>query len=324
MKDFTKFKADLKKLIDLSDSIVITSHISPDMDAMVSSLMMKKIVRTQTNKQVRIILNKDMKYDYDFLNNVDEIEFGDVSKSANQNTMLIVVDCNEYRRFTKNPNEINKYGLKVSIDHHEVPPDKFDLILNENSSSVAELLFCMYEFEVKWDKLDAQNILTGIIDDNGGFIYSVCEYSFYTAYKLAGFNVDLSQIHYNLFSLNKREFQLMIKMLNDSIMYKNLGIYYLNWSDSEGFSKTEMTRIREYICKKVMHYIEDLKWFVIILPVSENKTKARIISRDTDYIDSNILANKYNGGGHDTAAGITVSMSVENLVKEFKTIEDNK
>lgn len=322
MKDFTNFKKEFKKLLNLSDNIVITSHIGPDMDAIVSSLMMKKIVKAYTNKQVRVIIDKAIKYEYDFLNYIDQIELGDVSKSANQNTMLIVVDCNEYKRFTSNPENVSQFGLKVSIDHHEVDPDKFDLLLNEDTSSVAELLFCIFEKEIKWDKKDAQNIFTAMIDDNGGFMYGVGEYSFYTAYKLSNFNIDLSRIHENLLSLNQREFELVVKVLKESILFKNLGIFYINWKDSRQYSKLEITRIREYICKKVMHYIEDLKWFVIILPVNEHKTKARIISKDTNYLDSNKLAKQYNGGGHDTAAGITVDMTVEEVINEFKIIED--
>ena len=170
---------DILSILQGHDRFLISTHISPDGDAIGSQIGLGRFLEGQ-GKEVAMINSDPMPYNLTWLTGSDAVEVFDGSMAQRERIdaaeVVIVADTNAKQRLGKldGPVESNR-GIKVLIDHHTHPETWFDAeYRNEAASSTGELVFELID---AWapeaiDKAIAQALYTAIMTDTGSFRYN--------------------------------------------------------------------------------------------------------------------------------------------------------
>jgi len=300
--------AFIKNFLSERKNIVITTHKSPDGDALGSSLGLFHAFNNQHN--VHIIVPNEYPHYLKWLPgnpNVIIYEGNEINSDSiiNNADLIFCLDFNKLYRVDTMYNVLNNNtSFKIMIDHHE-DPDKFcDEIISDSSiCSTAELV---YEFLLKLDtKLNkdiAISLYTGIITDSGSLRYpNVTKRTHYIVSQLMTFDINHSSIHHHLFdSQNTSRLSLLqiclknLKLLDDHktalffLKEKDLMACNYKKGDTEGFVNIPLT-------------LKDVNFSAFFI---QFKDGIKISFRSQGEFNVNLFSNKYfNGGGHKNAAG---------------------
>jgi len=150
-EDTKKFKKDLDALLLNSKRIIITSHLSPDDDAISSMFLLYFYCKNILKLDIPIIMaSSDIKSDrWENFPLYHKIKFDkDISKIIKETDTLLIADVKDYHRISKLYKNLKIRKFKsICIDHHitEVR-DTFDMYLSYptvNFTSNAELLYSL-------------------------------------------------------------------------------------------------------------------------------------------------------------------------------------
>lgn len=168
-------------MIDDAGRIVITTHMSPDGDALGSSLALSRVLGN-IGKDVAVIVPDQPMAQLMFLPDAKDVVVGsryaDFAESLFSKADLIVcLDFNELKRIDRLVPYVEASGAaKVMIDHHLDPSDFADLTISHpEMSSTCMLLFrvlCRLELFNLIDKEAASCLLAGMMTDTGNFSYN--------------------------------------------------------------------------------------------------------------------------------------------------------
>jgi len=117
------------ELINESTSIYITTHISPDGDA-VGSVFSLYLVLKNMGKDVHVIMPKCS----DRFNFLEEVKLAEERVQASEYDLCIVVDCSSIDRISMLEEDYNKAKKKFVIDHHLNSKIDADLMVIDSKS----------------------------------------------------------------------------------------------------------------------------------------------------------------------------------------------
>ena len=308
---------DFLKFIDQSKCIVITSHESPDGDAICSEIGLYKLLLFL--KKDVVILNSDSAEDkYDFLKTshfMKQINMSNPDLPVDYS--LIVLDTHPYNIGKAGELLRDKARDIFVIDHHEDSySEKFSGIHDSSASSTCQLVYLlMEELNFTPDKETADALFTGIVYDTGSFQFKKTTHeTFRIGGDLVKIGVDPFIIHNYLDQSNSKAF-LVLQMevmktlefhVNDHVTSLMMTKEILENSGAK-YEEAQPLINLPLICKDVE----------VSLLFKENKEGVKRCSiRSKGNFDCYELANKYNGGGHKTAAGFKISGSFEEMKRE--------
>jgi phosphoesterase RecJ-like protein len=170
-----------KHLIDGAKRIVLTCHMSPDGDALGSSLALAQVLRAM-GKDVRVITPDEPPRNLRVLPGARKVmawsSFGAVAeRNVMMADLIICLDFNALYRLSRlEPIVRSSKAPKVLIDHHKEPEDFANVLFSYSGmSSTSELLYLLL-CEMHLDNLISIDVATcilgGIITDTGGFHYN--------------------------------------------------------------------------------------------------------------------------------------------------------
>jgi nanoRNase/pAp phosphatase (c-di-AMP/oligoRNAs hydrolase) len=171
--DYIQFRDECLNLVAGADSVVITSHMSPDDDSIGSVLSVYTILTEAfPQKNIRIIYTGEMVFRYSVFANFEKIHWvDDVANHLEGVDLLVMLDASQYARFSKLPEKLALVPHKICIDHHASEPDAFTLLLKvQEVTSNSELIYRTFVGEVLPVSV-AEPILLGILGDTGNFSY---------------------------------------------------------------------------------------------------------------------------------------------------------
>ncbi|MDR0422230.1 MAG: bifunctional oligoribonuclease/PAP phosphatase NrnA [Proteiniphilum sp.] len=161
--------------------IVITTHLSPDGDALGSSLALFHFLK-RTGKSVRMIVPNSFPHFLKWMNGTREIEIYEYNPPAAQKIiahadLIFSMDYNISKRAgDMAPHLDNSPARKILIDHHLLPGRNFDITVSyPEISSTCELLFRLLFQAGKYDELtqtEAECLYCGMMTDTGNFTYN--------------------------------------------------------------------------------------------------------------------------------------------------------
>ncbi len=171
----------LAHLIDESRRIVITTHLSPDGDAMGSSLALAGVLGT-IGKDVAVVVPDQPQEQLMFLPGAKDVVVGSrypdfAEKLFAKADLIVCLDFNELHRIDRlAPYVEASDAAKVMIDHHLDPASFADPVISHPEiSSTCLLLFrvlCRLELFNLIDKDAATCLLAGMMTDTGNFSYN--------------------------------------------------------------------------------------------------------------------------------------------------------
>lgn len=320
--DYSKFRNEFESLIQHYSKFIITGHSSPDPDCVSSCILMQKVLKDVYNIDSSIILRDRIKPMYsEVLSNTQKINFGNPFSSVDSETLIILLDANEFKRVGRENG--NKKFRSVCIDHHESEPDDFDLYLYDykNASSTVEIIYQVWKNSLTLELKDANNITCGILDDTGGLLYVKPYQTLLVVGELMKIGVNLQDLKTKLFAIHAKPYELFKFMIETSKLENGFVSFLVNEKNMRGYTTENLAHAKEMITKNVYYYLADADWGAIIYPIETAQAKARLLSRGQ--INVNLIAGKFGGGGHKQSSGCKMKGTPEMLLAEFQKINQN-
>ena len=318
------------KLIDNSKKILLTSHISPDGDAIGSTLGFYHML-TKLGKNVTVMVPNRYPAFFKWMLGIEKVVIMEENKAESvkifkESDLIFCIDYNSLDRVNgmKPLIETSKSKIIV-IDHHLNPNIKADVCISHPEiSSSSELVFrflCRWGYYPEITLEAAQCIYTGMMTDTGGFTYNSNDPEIYTIIKLLlEKGVDKDDIYRKVFNTySENRLRLLgyclnkMEILNDC----NTAIITLTLDEQKQFNYA-IGDTEGFVNMPLQ--IENINKSVFL---REDKDKIKLSFRSQGDVPVNVLAEKFGGGGHKNAAGGESYTSLENTIVKLKEILQN-
>ncbi len=311
----------LKKYIDDSHSILITTCNPPDGDAIASEISLANIItQLKPNVHVTIINDQELPYKYHFMTGSDRIIHKPLSLPEKKFELAITVDCGPERLSGISKEAFFSSLITIAIDHHIVRAQT-PVTLNIDGShfgSTAELIYHFFEFldgSVSLNMELAQNIYTGIIFDTGGFQYDATNGKTHRiAAQLLDFGLNHTVIHEHLFRSGPLAQRLLLGRTLQKL-HQEERILWASVSLEDLRSCNAHSDFTDSIID-VMSFTDNSDITVLFKQKNENEWKVSFRShKDVDVAKlARSLTEK--GGGHKKASGCTLSGTFESVKQQ--------
>ena len=137
-----------KKYIERGERFVIVTHVSPDGDALGSSLGLCHFLNAYGKDKVSVVVPNDFPIFYKWMPGAKEVVIHErcpdlAAKLIREADVIFCLDFNESKRIEKlGPLVLESEGRKVMIDHHLYPADFCRVVMSyPQMSSTSELVF---------------------------------------------------------------------------------------------------------------------------------------------------------------------------------------
>lgn len=316
----------LKEMCDNAENVILTCHVSPDGDAIGSTLAFYHFLRRK-GKNVSVVVPNIFP---DFLMwmpaaeqiKVYEKHEEEIAPLLKEADLFVCLDFNTLSRAGALGEQIaNEKGKRLMIDHHPYPSDEFQLKFSyPQMSSTCELL---YRIIVQVDgglkdltTDEAISLYTGMMTDTGCFSYNSNRSEiYYIVGDLLGKGIDKDKIYRNVFyNYSVDRYHLLGYML------------YVKMEVFPEYHAALMTLTQEEQ-KRFSHKKGDTEGFVnmplqikgyrlsVFLRENSDTGTIRVSLRSVDDFPCNQMAAEFfNGGGHLNASGGELTCNMEEAV----------
>ena len=306
---------NLEDFINRNDKFIISTHDSPDADALGSEIAFLDFLR-QLGKTA-IIFNSDPTPEICYFIDIDnEIN---ILKDKSQ----LPEDIEEYSQFVLDTNDYDNIGSAYRvlsglvkeyfiIDHHEGFLDKTeDNFVKVESSSVAEIIFTIMEhFGKTLNFKTSQALFAGMVFDTGSFRYpKTTSETLRIASALVSYGVNPFQVYEHLYESNSlASFQLRSMILGTMVVMHNGRMVIMKLTPDMvtetggSFSEGEATINMPFTVKGVV---------ASVLVKQDVNGPVKISMRTKGDLDVAAIAIRNGGGGHKNAAGFKANMTFD-------------
>lgn len=329
-------KEDIGRLRELLASprrIVTVAHTNPDGDAIGSSLAMREVL-TAAGHEVTCIVPNKYPYFLDWMPDIAEVvvyglEPERAAEAIDKADVIMCLDFNSLSRLEALSDTLagNTSAVRVLIDHHLSPDERFDIAFSHpEMSSTSFLVYTLIETMYGTGAISrkmAEMLYVGMMTDTGNFSYSTLTPELYRSIAvLAEKGLDIPSIHnlvYNSYTEGRarlfgyainRKMEIFYggKVACMSLLESEMRRFGFRQGDSEGFVNYPLT-------------IKKVRMSAMFLA---HRTFIRVSLRSRGEVDVNLFARKYfNGGGHRNAAGGKSFVSMEETLEHFRrSVED--
>ncbi|MDZ4823086.1 MAG: bifunctional oligoribonuclease/PAP phosphatase NrnA [Flavobacteriales bacterium] len=319
--------AKAKQLISEAKSIVITTHKSPDGDAIGSSLALYLVLKSM-GKKTTVIVPDDIPEYLQWMKGCDEIvvHFHHKEKAeaiVADADLIFMLDHNHLSRTGDMENGLrNAKADFILVDHHQQPEQFAKVIYSDTAScSTCEMLYKFIVWLGEKERIDpytGECLYCGIMTDSGSFRFpAVTAETHLIAANLIERGVDHAQIHREIFDTNPKDrLKLMGYALNEklevmedcataiiSLTQDELKRFNYRPGDTEGLANQALS----------------VKGIKLAAFFREGNNEIKISFRSKSSFDVNQLAREgWKGGGHVNAAGGSSTDTLENTLNTFR------
>ncbi len=317
----------LKELLREGQEVVITTHLSPDADALGSSVGLYLYLKKLGCRPVIIVPNDYPRFLEWMVHDVDVINFEKNEKSAadavRRAGIIFCLDFNALNRIGDLEKTVSEApAFKVMIDHHLEPSGFSDASLwSTQAAATAELIV---EFIEKWmqdaariDPDMANALYAGIMTDTGSFKHPNTTQNVHEVVsRLIKYGANVSRVAKLIYDTNtERRLRFLGYMLNEKLtILKELHTAYIvvTKEDLERFNSENGDT------EGLVNYALSIEDIVLAFTVIEKDGKVKLSFRSTGDFSVNELARKhFSGGGHKNAAGGISEMPPEKTRDEI-------
>lgn len=291
-------KAQIIAEIEKYETIIVHRHVRPDPDAYGSQGGLVEIIKeSYPEKKVFAVGQEEASLHY--MKRLDVI-----SDEVYQNALVIVCDtANEERICDKRYRSGEKL---IKIDHHPNEDPYGDIVwVDTSSSSTSEMIYEFYlSFKDRGLKLSdeaARLLFAGIVGDTGRFIYpSTTDKTFAYAGELIHYNFSRPELFNQMYDLDINVVKLKGYILQNFELLAN-GAAAVTMK-KELLAEYDVKPSDASLLVSELGSIKGIKAWVFFIE-EEDQIRVRLRSKGPII---NVLARKYNGGGHPLASGASV------------------
>jgi phosphoesterase RecJ-like protein len=317
----------LKNELQGKKKILITTHKSPDGDAVGSSLGLYHFLQS-LGHEVYVSLPDPAPA---FLHWMPGFEDVIIYKNNQEAFTEVLNECDvlfalDYNHFSRTGEELGKLlsesdNVKIMIDHHQ-EPDSFMkyMVWDVNASSTAQLVFDMIvalQGEKAVSKEIGDCLYTGIMTDTGSFRFASCtSHTMQIVSYLISVGVDGNKIHQLVYDQNSIDrLRLMGYALEKMVLLKKYHTAYITLSSKELRKFNYQAGDTEGLVNKAL----SVKGVKVAALLTEKEGSIRFSLRSSADFSVNDFARKYfNGGGHYHAAGGSLNATMEEATNLFE------
>ena len=324
-KDVHKLETYLNK----GERFVIITHISPDGDAVGSSLGLYHFLSLLGKDSVEVVVPNDFPAFLKWMPGARDIVIFEQHKEfaerlIREADVIFCVDFNELKRIGKLAPFLEAAdGRKVLIDHHPDIADFCRLSFScPDMSSTAEMVFrllCALKSFNDIKKAAAECIYTGMMTDTGSFTFNSNHPDIYTiTTELVKKGIDKDLIYRNVYQV----YAATRMRLLGYTLYRKMKVYPKQ--------KTALITLTLDELNRFYYASGDTEGFVNMLLCIKDIEFAVFIREDTDFIkmsfrsagdfpSNRFAATYFQGGGHHNASGGEFYGSLTDAVAAFET-----
>ena len=312
-------KSKIKELIESSKSIGLLAHENPDGDA-IGSLIAFYLILRDMNKDVEVIASK-IPERFKYLEDIDKI----VDNSQKNFDLVIVLDCASKKRIGQIDNIVDRASQVIVIDHHVSNTLYGDInYIEGNTSSCAQVLYYLFK-EWKWNinKECGKALMMGVLTDTSGFKNdNVDKNTYLMAAEMLDVGIDIynlqrevltivtkPQLGLKRIALDRLEFFDNGKIAFSYVTKKDMDSVGAMVGDHEGLVEIG----RDIIGVEVSIFMREDEGFKISL-------------RSNGSVKVNEIAEFFDGGGHEMAAGLNIDKNLEDakndIIRETMKVVD--
>ena len=317
------------KLIDSAENIVIVTHVSPDGDAIGSSLGLLHFLETQ-EKNVHVVVPNAFP---DFLRWMpgakDIVRYDRYAEFANrliaEADLICCLDFNVLSRIDAVAKPVGEATCKkLLVDHHLDPGDFCDVTISHPQiSSTSELVFrlvCRMGYFEDITMEGAQCIYAGMMTDTGGFTFNSNDRQIYFIIsELLSKGIDKDEIYRKVFNTySEGRLRLM-----GYVLYEKMQVFPQFRSALIYLTKNEQSKF-QYVKGDTEGFVNiplQMKGicFSAFLREDTEKKMIKVSLRSVGKFPCNrVAAEFFNGGGHLNASGGEFYGTMEEAIAIYK------
>lgn len=318
---------EIKALVAKADSIVITSHKSPDGDAVGSTLAVYQVIKA-LGKKVTPVLPDAVPDFLQWMNDFSDIVFFDTdtekaTQLINEASLIFSLDYNNLSR-TGSAMEAALRQVKgdfIMIDHHQ-QPESYPVVTYSDTAacSTCEMVYHFVD-RCGWKEYItpqvAECIYCGIMTDSGSFRFpSVTPETHHIAADLIAGGLDHARVHREVYDTNLLDrLKLIGYSLNEKlVVIPEAGVAYI-W-----LTQDELKRFnyRSGDTEGLVNQALSISGIKLAAFFREGNNEIKISFRSKGSFDVNLLAREsWSGGGHKNAAGAASQLSMSDTLDRF-------
>ena len=321
---------DLIPILKDFHKIIITTHASPDADALGSSLGLFHFLKARGH-EVQVITPTDYPNFISWLPGNDQVlEFNSadddlILEMIQSCALIFCLDFSGLKRIKGLADAVaSSPALKVMIDHHLDPEDFDDYRLWDTSAAAtAELI---YDFILSVDgkkaiTADIANCLyAGIMTDTGSFRHANTTSKVHrTVAELIDLGANINQVSRSIYDTNTINrlrfigFSLLEKLIVDQ--KKNIAYFSISEKDIQQFD------LEKGDTEGLVNYALSIKGIVMAAIIKEGPGEVKLSFRSAgNFAVNKFASDHFEGGGHKNASGGISYLSLEETVEKFELL----
>ena len=319
----------VEKWFEKADKLVIVSHVSPDGDAIGSSLGLYHFL-SSLDKTVHVVVPNAFPDNFKWMPGAKEIiqynrykDFAD--KLIQEADVICCLDFNVLSRIDEMEEAVKQSpARKLLVDHHLYPGDFAEITISHPKvASASELVFrliCQLGNFSDISKEGAECFYTGMMTDTGAFTYNSNNREIYLIIgELLSKGIDKDEIYRKVF-INCLASRLR---LQGFVLYEKMQVFPQFHTALITLTKEEQNRFH---CVKgdteglvnMPLSIKDI-CFSVFLREDTEKDMIKVSLRSVGTFPCNkVAADFFNGGGHLNASGGEYYGTLDEAIDLFK------
>lgn len=293
--------------------VAILPHVSPDGDALGSSLALCRLIEALGGK-AKIFIEEEvpknlfyLKGSYEMFSDIDSLPEFDVAAA---------VDCGDLQRVSKRLPLFERAQKTINIDHHKTNTCFADInLVAADAAATAEIIYDLFgACGVFIDALTAGYLYAAIASDTGGFRYSnTTSKTHRIAASLYELGIDAASICSDIFEVvSLSRLKLEAAAINACEFYHENRTALVVVTD-EMLAETGADE-SEVELSSLLRTIEGVLASVTIKP---KNGAYKVSMRTRGRINAGRICAAIGGGGHDNAAGATYEGDLSYLKEEL-------
>jgi phosphoesterase RecJ-like protein len=295
----------IKRFLDKHRRFFISAHTSPEGDSLGAQLAMAKAIKLM-GKKCDIVNSDQPSREYDFLPGIDRVSSKPKIKKYDA---AIILDCSDASRIGSALNFLDKGIPVLNIDHH-ISNSRFGDInlIDAKASSACEILYLLFRaLNIKINRSIALCLYAGILTDTGSFRYTnTTALTHFVISELLKWPIDVVGVYRNIYQ----------NLTFSDLKFLNCALTNVK-QDPTG--KVAWVKINQRLIKKyrpkidlsdnILNFLRSIKEVEVCLLFRERsgeEKNVRINLRSRNKFDVCKVAQRFGGGGHRTASGVTL------------------
>ncbi|NVN97840.1 MAG: bifunctional oligoribonuclease/PAP phosphatase NrnA [Geobacteraceae bacterium] len=297
----------INELISAGSSFLITTHESPDGDAVGSSLALANYLR-EIGKDVVVHFCDPVPELYRFLPMADQVCATIPDRYFD---LCFVLDVGEFRRAGKQIADCKRIGSFINLDHHKTS-ELFGLVnlIDVKAAATGVLIYRLInDAGGEISLATATCIYVALLTDTGSFRYSNSNpESFSAAGEMIAKGVNAWDISSRLYESQPRARIELLSLALATLAFSDCGRFA---SISVTLDMYEKTGTDAELTDGFVNYprsVRGVEVAIFFRQTSENSVKVGFRSKGA--VDVSRLAEGFGGGGHHNAAGCNVDGTI--------------